>query len=181
MWIKTHHNHPACTDRLARSRNFLKWSEQQLITQAHENDPIPKKERNKTVVQLLRNLQKSEEVIIATDKPNSFQVISIKRYIKWVKDHLRESAKEIERERLVEIFNLAQETKLELEGTLSEKELTFLSKTLEFRSIPTPPSCNISHRSRIGRCILQRKKGKNISVDPRRNELQARTNNSICG
>ena len=52
--------------------------------------------------------------------------------------HLQKSTKEIEREKLVEIFSLAQETKLNLEETLSEKELKFLSKTLEAKSIPTP-------------------------------------------
>ena len=38
---------------------------------------------------------------------------------------------------MVEIFSLAQETKLNLEETLTEKELKFLSKTLESKSIPT--------------------------------------------
>ena len=52
--------------------------------------------------------------------------------------HLQKSAKEIKRERLIELFKLAQKTKLDLEEILSEKELTFLSKTLDSKSIPTP-------------------------------------------
>ena len=112
--------------------------EHKLIAQVHEERNLLKKERDKTIIQLLKKLKDSEDVVIATDKTNSFEVVSTEKYINWVREHLKTSAKEIKRERLVEIFKIAQETKLELKDTLSEKELTFLSKTLESKSIPTP-------------------------------------------
>ena len=118
--------------------SFLKEVEQQLITQVNEEDFSFKKKRDKTIVLLLENLRKSDQVVIATDKTNSFQVIPIEKYKIWVLGHLNKSAKEIERKRLVEIFEVAQETKTLLEETLSEKEYMFLSKTLESKSIPTP-------------------------------------------
>ena len=38
----------------------------------------------------------------------------------------------------MELYEIAQETKLKIEDSLSESEERFLSKTLESKSIPTP-------------------------------------------
>ena len=103
-----------------------------------EEDLSLKKPRDKQISLLLKTLQRSDQVVIAIDKINSFQVIPIEKDKKWVLEHLHKSAKEIKIERLENFFNLAQETKLKLEETISEKEQMFLSKTLEFKSIPTP-------------------------------------------
>ena len=98
---------------------FLKEIEQQLIAQVNNENYSKKKERDKIIAQLLENLRKSSQVVIATDKTNSFQVISTEQYKIWVLEHLQKFAKEIDRQRLVNIFNTAKETSLHLEKTLS--------------------------------------------------------------
>ena len=118
--------------------SFIKEVEQHLITIVNEEDLSKSKDRDKTITLLLENLRKSSQVVIATDKTNSFQVIPLEKYKKWVLQHLQKSAKEIKRERLVDLYKIAQDTKLKIEDSLSEKEERFLSKTLESRSIPTP-------------------------------------------
>lgn len=56
-----------------------------------------------------------------------------------MREHFPTSAKEIKRERLIEIFDLAHiKIMLEFEESISEKELSFLSKILDSKSIPTP-------------------------------------------
>ena len=121
--------------------------EQKLIAQVNEEKNLIQKPRNNLIVQLLKDLKKSDQVVIARDKTNSFQTISLEKYKDWVNKHLQKSAKEIKRERLIELFELAQKTKLELEEILSEKELTFLSKTLDSKSIPTPKLIIKDHKN----------------------------------
>ena len=121
---------------------FLKEVEQQLIKIVNEEDLSKNNDRVKTIALHLENLRKSSQVVIATDRTNSFQVIPLEKYKKWVLEHLRKSAKEIKRERLVELYGIAQETKLKIEDSLSESEERFLSKTLESKSIPTPKTHN---------------------------------------
>ena len=62
----------------------------------------------------------------------------LKKYKKWVLEHLHQSVKDIDRERFVELYKIVQETKLEIGESLSEKEEMFLTKILELKSIPTP-------------------------------------------
>ena len=62
----------------------------------------------------------------------------LKKYKKWVLEHLHQSVKDIDRERFVELYKIVQETKLEIGESLSEKEEKFLTKILESKSIPTP-------------------------------------------
>ena len=62
----------------------------------------------------------------------------LKKYKKWVLEHLHQSVKDIDRERFVELYKIVQETKLEIGESLSEKEEKFLTKILELKSIPTP-------------------------------------------
>ena len=63
---------------------FLKEVEQKLIAQVNEEDLSLKKPRNKKIDLLIEKLQKSDQVVIATDKTNSFKVIPIEKYKIWV-------------------------------------------------------------------------------------------------
>ena len=74
---------------------FLYEVEQKLIAQVNEEKNLIQKPRDRLIVQLLKDLKNSDQVVIATDKTNSFQTISIKKYKKWVNEHLQKSAKEI--------------------------------------------------------------------------------------
>ena len=86
---------------------FLKEVEKQLITIVTEEDLSFKKDCDKAISQLLENLRESDQVVIATDKTNSFKLITLEKYKKWVLEHLQQSAKEIDRERMVEIYEIA--------------------------------------------------------------------------
>ena len=67
---------------------FLKEVEQQLIKIVNEEDLSKNNYRDKTIILLLENFRKSSQVIIATDKINSFEVIPLEKYKKWVLEHL---------------------------------------------------------------------------------------------
>ena len=56
----------------------------------------------------------------------------------WVKGHLQKAAKEIKRERPVEIFELAQKNKEKYKDTLNKSEIIFLKNTLTTKNIPNP-------------------------------------------
>ena len=86
-------------------------------------------------------------MVIATDKTNSFKLITFKKYRKWVLEQLQRSVKEIDRERIVEIYKIDQETKLEIGESLPEKEENFLTKTFESKSIPTPKLIIKGHKN----------------------------------
>ena len=99
---------------------------------------MKKKPRDKVIEKLLINLRNSNEVVIATDKTNSFQVVPIDKYKMWVEEHLESSAKEIRVKIIIEIFDLAMEMQEKYKDILSEKEYTFLTKNLLTKNIPTP-------------------------------------------
>ena len=54
-------------------------------------------------------LEESDQVIVITDKTNSFICMDTKKYMTMVNGHLRCSSKEIERDKLREIFEKAIE------------------------------------------------------------------------
>jgi len=61
------------------TESFLKELERILITQAAE-EKFPKKERDERIYQTLIDLKKSNEVVIATDKTNSYRPVPIEKY-----------------------------------------------------------------------------------------------------
>ena len=73
---------------------FLRELERTLITQAFE-DSKTKRKRDENILLTLDKLGKSTQVTIATDKTNSFKVISIEKYKFWVYGHLEKAAKEV--------------------------------------------------------------------------------------
>ena len=73
---------------------FLRELERTLITQAFE-DSKTKRKRDENILLTLDKLGKSTQVTIATDKTNSFKVISIEKYKFWVYGHLKKAAKEV--------------------------------------------------------------------------------------
>jgi len=119
------------------TESFLKELERIIITQAAE-EKIPKKERDEIIYHTLIDLKKSNEVVIATDKTNSYRLVPIEKYKKWVLGHLQTSAKRIERERISEIFELANTTCDKFQDILDDKETIFLKSTLKTKNIPTP-------------------------------------------
>ena len=86
--------------------SFLKEVETELIAQV-EKEEIKLEPRDEIILNLMKKLKNSDNVVIPTDKINLFQVVSIAKYKGWVKGHLNTSVKEINIERIIEIFDLA--------------------------------------------------------------------------
>ena len=118
---------------------FLKEVEIKLIDQINKEDfSNVKNNRDRTIDTLLERLRRSNQVVIATDKTNSFKVIPLDKYKKMVLGHLRASAKEIPRDRIIELFDTAKNEQAKFEDLLSANEEKFLTKSIDSRSIPTP-------------------------------------------
>ena len=119
------------------TEGFLRELERSLITQASE-DVLPKRKHDEKIFLTLKELRKSEEVVIATDKTNSYSLTPIEKYKTWVNEHLKKAAKEIDRERITEIFKHGNETCDKHQNILSDNEIKFLKSTLKTKNIPTP-------------------------------------------
>ena len=104
---------------------FLQTLENELLQQAfkikHKKATNSRSERIKDLQQTLK--KDIYNVVIPTDKTNSFKVVNTDHYIKWVLDHLKKNGKEIPRATLTEVSEKAQELLDEKRHTsLSEKE-----------------------------------------------------------
>jgi hypothetical protein len=92
------------------------------------------------IVLLEKALRQASVVVIPTDKTNSFRVIPTQDYIRFMNEHLVESAVEVPRDRILEIHSQAQQEFecLGDDGFLSVNELRFLEEGLKGKAIPTP-------------------------------------------
>ena len=116
---------------------FLKELKTKLIEQVTK-EKLVNKPRDEIICNLLIKLKNLNEVVIATDKTNSFQTVTIEKYKDWVEEHLETSAKEIDIKRIIEIFDLAIEMQEKYKDLLSDQEYLFLQKNLLTKNIPTP-------------------------------------------
>jgi hypothetical protein len=98
-------------------------------------EPSP---RSKAVNGLLANLQGQDQVVVPTDKTNSFRLVDSTDYIRWVKAHLNASAKVVSRHHLMEVLQSGQDLLDEMEGLMGEKEVKFVKQSLLSKQIPTP-------------------------------------------
>ena len=119
------------------TESFLKELEETLIKQVMD-DTFTKNARDENIRMVLDDLCQSNEVVVSTDKTNSIKVVKTVKYEKWVNGHLETSAKEINREKILQIFELATAKCEDLYDFLDEKEYNFLKSTLKTRNIPTP-------------------------------------------
>jgi hypothetical protein len=72
------------------------------------NEDYAPSPRSKAVNGLLANLQGQDQVVVPTDKTNSFRLVDSTDYIRWVKAHLNASAKVFLVTILWKSFNLAR-------------------------------------------------------------------------
>ena len=119
---------------------FLHELEQTLLDQAFEyNDKrvsCPKSSQIKHLQQQLR--KNTSTVVIPTDKTNSFRVVPITDYTKWVLGHLQQYAREVPRSKLTEISEKAKDMLDEKIELLSKKEVAFLRQSIDSKAIPSP-------------------------------------------
>ena len=120
-----------------KTESFLKELEETLVKQVMD-DTFTKNARDENIRMVLDDLRQSNEVVVSMDKTNSIKVVKTVKYEKWVNGHLETSAKEINREKILQIFELATAKCEDLYDFLDEKEYNFLKSTLKTRNIPTP-------------------------------------------
>ncbi len=88
------------------------------------------------------------QVVVPTDKTSSFRVVKIKDYIKWVLKHLKKSAKEIDRERLIEVQKQAGILLEERRHVISAKEAEFIEQSIKSKAIPSPKLLIKDHKDK---------------------------------
>ena len=86
----------------------------------------------------IRILEESDQVIVPTDKTNSFRCMGMKKYMTMVNEHLRCPSKEIERDKVREIFEKSRELLDEVGFQLSKNQVRHINESLKTKSIPTP-------------------------------------------
>ena len=60
--------------------------------------------KNWDINETIRLLDESDQIIVPTDKTNSFRNMDTEKYMTMVNEHLRCSSREIERDKVREIF-----------------------------------------------------------------------------
>ena len=87
---------------------FLRELERKLLSDLETNTPKNLTKKAKEIISLERKLQgATNTVVIPTDKTNSFQVILLEDYKKWVLCQLDEKAKVINEDKLEKIYEEA--------------------------------------------------------------------------
>ena len=110
---------------------FLIEIERKLITE-FDNLKKPKvSDRAKKINELQKKLKDMEEVIIPTDKTNSFKIILLRDYKRWVLETLMTDAREIEVTTLTNTLEKAEALLMEIEPIISHNEFMFIKEFYE--------------------------------------------------
>ena len=75
---------------------------------------------------MIANIKKSSEIIVPIDKTSSFRAIKLDQYIKWLENHLKESATVTSRNKLVEISTKASKLLEKVGHIVSDKERDYI-------------------------------------------------------
>jgi hypothetical protein len=70
-----------------------------------------------------------DQVVVPTDKTNSFRLVDSKDDIRWVKAHLNASAKVVSRQNLMAVLQSGQDLLDEMESMMGEKEVKFVKQS----------------------------------------------------
>ena len=97
--------------------------------------------------EIFTNLEGSDQVIIPTDKINSFRSASTNKYMTMVNEHLGISANEIYRDKVIDIFEKVRELVDEVGLKLSKIEVGQIKKFLTTKSITTPELLIKDHKN----------------------------------
>ena len=99
--------------------------------------------------QIQKELKKSDLVVIPTDKTNSTQLVKIDDYVRWMNNHLKKSANEITRDKVVEFHRLSVEKFNDIKDLLSKNEKNFLLESINSKAIPTPKLLIKDHKKMV--------------------------------
>jgi len=123
-----------------------------LLKDLNKGKEIPETNKAREIRLLAKSLQEEEsQVVVPTDKTNSFRIVKKEKYISWVNNHLESAASEISTDKLQFIFGEAEKLLGELDDTLSEDERGFVKAKMETRSVPTPKLLIKDHKKKNGK------------------------------
>ena len=118
--------------------SFLKQVERELLSIGWDTEMPEKKEKDLELKRLLQTLEKSDIVFVPTDKTNKYESMEKDEYKNLVKEHLKQSAREIERGRVVEICEDAKVLVDAIGFKLSKNEVGHINESLKTKAIPPP-------------------------------------------
>lgn len=129
---------------------FLKQLEEEILKQSideiKENNQRQSAESD-WVNETLKQLADSDLIAVPTDKTNSFRTMTTNEYIRQVTTHLNERATEIQRPKLVEIYEHCVELLEFTETIASDNEQAFLVEKVKSKAIPQPKILIKDHKN----------------------------------
>ena len=97
-----------------------------------------KKDKDLELRRLLQTLEESDIVFVPSDKTKFFRSIKKEEYKTIVKEYLQQSAREIERGRVVEICEYAKVLLDAIGFKISKNEVGHINESLKTKALPTP-------------------------------------------
>jgi hypothetical protein len=92
----------------------------------HGNEDYASSPLSKAVNGLFANLRGQDQVVVPTNKTNSFRLVDSQDYIRWVKGHLDASAKVVSWHHSIVALEFGKELLDDLEGLMGKKEDKFV-------------------------------------------------------
>ena len=87
---------------------------------------------------MIKNNVNNHLLVIPTDKTNSYQVLETYLYDKLVKKHILKNGEEVERSRIVEIYEKSHKLLTKHSEIFSKNEYYAIRSSIEKRDISTP-------------------------------------------
>ena len=96
--------------------------------------------RSVAIKELQKSLQQDDRVaVVPTDKTNSFRVVLVEDYIKWINQHLREECQSDTQRQTGHSSQTRQKNFSEKKRhILSSKEAKFIDQSLDSKAVPSP-------------------------------------------
>ena len=118
--------------------NMLHRLEREILTELDERQEPNKNKRDERIQKIFEDLKFAEEVVVGTDKTNHVAIIRVEDYKRWIIEHLLKNANKVQRGEVLKLHKVAVEKAESLREVLNKGELTFLTKGIEARFLPTP-------------------------------------------
>ena len=111
--------------------NFLSQLQRELLSVGWDNE-IPRRcKKIWDVNETIRILEEIDQVIVPTDKTNSFRWMDTEKYMTMVNESLIFSSKQIERDKVRGIFDKERELRYEVRFQLSKIEYGNINESLK--------------------------------------------------
>ena len=117
---------------------FLREVETTLIDQLNSTKHYHESEKSKAINSLQKDLKLSSNVVLPTDKTNSFFLADIDTAESWIQNHINKDATKTTRSRVIEAYKQGEEIFESIENLLANHERAYLREALKLKAIPCP-------------------------------------------